>query len=183
MSSMKGLVGGSLEAADAFIRGLLSAESFDRQALDGLHVRAHHTKPFSPRLVESADCFSFSPLPLPHLIFTNTPTRPPLSHARTRRQDFRFEPGRCTCRFPVLPHVQNRCAPQISKISSPQKHFFSRGSKHAHTCGCFPFPHPHTHTTARGGWLFSPPPRTPLHTAANAYVQYTRAPLRITPTR
>lgn len=35
----KGLSGGSLEAADRFIRGLLAAESFDRQALDGLHVR------------------------------------------------------------------------------------------------------------------------------------------------
>mmetsp|Transcript_6413 Transcript_6413/g.15984 ORF Transcript_6413/g.15984 Transcript_6413/m.15984 type:complete len:164 (-) Transcript_6413:956-1447(-) len=55
----KGLAGGTTEGAEAFLRGLLASESFDRQALAGLH-------------------------------------------------DFRFEPGRCVCRFPVLPHVQNR---------------------------------------------------------------------------
>ena len=43
----KGLVGGTLEGAEAFIRGLLSAESFDRQALDGLHVSFIGKKSFA----------------------------------------------------------------------------------------------------------------------------------------
>ena len=36
--AFKGLKGGSLENAETFIRGLLASESFDRQALHGLHV-------------------------------------------------------------------------------------------------------------------------------------------------
>ena len=57
MSKIKGLAGGSLEGADAFIRGLLSAESFDRQALDGLHVSdiSHMRHRFFPE-AQGAHC-------------------------------------------------------------------------------------------------------------------------------
>lgn len=109
-----GLVGGSLEDADTFIRGLLSVESFDRQALEGLHVSADlHLSRFSIFFRTRSDyrvrlhVTAVEPKPPPSLR-ARLVLHLPLPLSRTQSQDFRFEPGRCVCRFPVLPHVQNR---------------------------------------------------------------------------